>query len=64
MRETSAPPGYASDPYGTEGQDHAAFATGLTTVAECETFRTSLPATYAFRSGLACESGLGLQQRR
>jgi hypothetical protein len=44
VHEASAPPGYATDPHGPQGQNHPAFATGLTTLSDREAFRASLPA--------------------
>jgi hypothetical protein len=44
IREDSAPPGYASNPRGAEGQNHPVFGTGLTTLADRDAFRSSLPA--------------------
>ena len=42
-QEEFAPPGYASNPGGAQGQNHPVYNTGLTTLAEREAFRSSLP---------------------
>ena len=42
-QEEFAPSGYASNPGGAQGQNHPVYNTGLTTLAEREAFRSSLP---------------------
>jgi hypothetical protein len=44
QRDDAAPAGYASDPRGPQGQSHAEFGQGLTTLLEREAFRQRLPA--------------------
>jgi hypothetical protein len=44
QREASAPPAYASDPSGPQGQNHTVFGSGsLTSLADRESFRAKLP---------------------
>src|SRR5262249_9179222 len=44
IREDAAPAGYGSDPRGAEGQNHPVFGTSLTTLADRDAFRMTLPA--------------------
>jgi hypothetical protein len=44
LGEDCAPAGYESNPRGAEGQNHPVFGSDLTTLADRDAFRASLPA--------------------